>query len=35
MMKKQRILWADDEIDLLTPHILFFAGKRVRNHNCK
>lgn len=27
MMKKQRILWADDEIDLLTPHILFLQEK--------
>jgi len=24
-MKKFRILWADDEIDLLKPHILFFV----------
>src|SRR5262245_27790635 len=24
---KKRILWADDEIDLLTPHILYLEGK--------
>ncbi|MDH6534798.1 CheY-like chemotaxis protein [Parabacteroides sp. PM5-20] len=26
-MKKERILWADDEIDLLKPHILFLQDK--------
>lgn len=26
-MKKYRILWADDEIDLLRPHILFLEAK--------
>jgi len=26
-MEKQRILWADDEIDLLKPHILFLNDK--------
>lgn len=26
-MSKQRILWADDEIDLLKPHLLFLRGK--------
>ena len=26
-MKKPRILWTDDEIDLLRPHILFLEGK--------
>lgn len=26
-MEKVRILWADDEIDLLKPHILFLEGK--------
>ncbi|MEG1616339.1 MAG: bifunctional response regulator/alkaline phosphatase family protein [Bacteroidales bacterium] len=26
-MKKERILWADDEIDLLKPHILFLEMK--------
>src|SRR5262247_405961 len=25
--EKKRILWADDEIDLLKPHILFLEGK--------
>lgn len=27
MMKKDRILWADDEIDLLRPHVLFLEEK--------
>lgn len=27
MVKKDRILWADDEIDLLKPHILFLEEK--------
>lgn len=27
MNKQQRILWADDEIDLLKPHILFLRNK--------
>ena len=26
-MQKPQILWADDEIDLLKPHILFLTGK--------
>lgn len=26
-MKKKRILWADDEIDILRPHILFLEAK--------
>ncbi|MCK4750484.1 MAG: response regulator, partial [Bacteroidales bacterium] len=26
-MKEIRILWTDDEIDLLKPHILFLEGK--------
>ena len=26
-MKKDRILWTDDEIDLLKPHIIFLEGK--------
>jgi len=26
-MKKVQILWVDDEIDLLKPHILFLEGK--------
>ena len=29
-MQKYRILWADDEIDLLKPHILFLEGKGYR-----
>lgn len=27
LMKEAKILWADDEIDLLKPHILFLQGK--------
>ena len=26
-MQRYNILWADDEIDLLKPHILFLNGK--------
>ena len=26
-MEKVKILWTDDEIDLLVPHILFLEGK--------
>ena len=26
-MSKEQILWADDEIDLLKPHILFLNNK--------
>ncbi len=26
-MKSTTILWVDDEIDMLTPHILFFREK--------
>lgn len=26
-MQQYRILWADDEIDLLKPHILFLENK--------
>ena len=26
-MNKEQILWADDEIDLLKPHILFLQNK--------
>ena len=26
-MPKKRILWADDEIDLLQPHIIFLQDK--------
>ena len=28
-VKKDRVLWADDEIDLLKPHILFLQDKRI------
>lgn len=31
-MKKHRILWADDEIDLLKPHILFLEQKGYDVH---
>jgi CheY-like chemotaxis protein len=27
MQRNPRILWADDEIDLLKPHVLFLEGK--------
>ena len=27
MQRTPRILWADDEIDLLKPHLLFLEGK--------
>jgi len=27
MSTQQHILWADDEIDLLKPHLLFLRGK--------
>jgi len=26
-MQKKKILWADDEIDLLQPHIIFLESK--------
>ena len=26
-MKRDRLLWVDDEISLLRPHILFLEGK--------
>ncbi len=26
-MQKKQILWADDEIDLLQPHIMFLQSK--------
>ena len=29
------LLWADDEIDLLKPHILFLEGKRVSRYHCE
>ena len=28
-MDKIKILWADDEIELLKPHILFLNGKII------
>ena len=31
-MNKPKILWADDEIDLLKPHILFLEGKGYDMH---
>lgn len=31
-MTKPRILWADDEIDLLKPHVLFLEGKGYEVH---
>ena len=27
MTRQPQILWADDEIDILKPHILFLEGK--------
>ena len=27
VMKKDKLLWVDDEISLLRPHILFLKGK--------
>lgn len=29
-MKKDKVLWADDEIDLLKPHILFLKEKDMK-----
>ena len=34
-MSKIKILWADDEIDLLKPHILFLEGKNYEVITCK
>ena len=31
-MKKDRLLWVDDEIDLLRPHILFLESKGYEVH---
>ena len=31
-MQPYTILWADDEIDLLKPHILFLEKKVTRSH---
>ena len=30
-MMKTNILWVDDEIDLLKPHITFFKRKGIRS----
>ena len=34
MMRKIEILWVDDEIDLLTPHILFLESKNYNITKC-
>ncbi|MFS4415248.1 response regulator [Maribacter sp. 2307ULW6-5] len=34
-MSKIQILWVDDEIDLLKPHILFLESKDYVVHSCK
>ena len=34
-MNKITILWVDDEIDLLKPHILFLEGKNYEVVTCK
>ncbi|NHF60162.1 bifunctional response regulator/alkaline phosphatase family protein [Flavobacteriaceae bacterium TP-CH-4] len=34
-MNKIRILWVDDEIDLLKPHILFLEGKNYEVLQCR
>ncbi|MGB5228362.1 MAG: response regulator, partial [Eudoraea sp.] len=34
-MNKITILWADDEIDLLKPHIIFLEGKNYQVVTCK
>ena len=34
-MKKISILWVDDEIDLLKPHILFLEKKNYNVVTCK
>ena len=33
-MNKPSILWVDDEIDLLTPHILFLEAKGYEVRRC-
>ena len=33
-MDKIKILWVDDEIDLLKPHILFFEKKNYEVTTC-
>ena len=30
MTRQPHILWADDEIDILKPHILFLEGKNYK-----
>ena len=34
-MEKVKILWVDDEIELLKPHILFLERKGYVPVNCK
>ncbi len=34
-MSDIKILWVDDEIDLLKPHILFLEGKNYSVHTCQ
>ena len=34
-MEKVKILWVDDEIELLKPHILFLERKGYVLVNCK
>lgn len=34
-MEKIKVLWVDDEIDLLKPHILFLEGKNYQVTTCK
>lgn len=29
-MKKDKVLWADDEIDLLKPHMMFLQEKDMK-----
>jgi hypothetical protein len=32
---RRQILWADDEIDLLRPHIKFLEQKATRSPRCR
>jgi DNA-binding response OmpR family regulator len=34
LMNKPSILWVDDEIDLLTPHVMFLEQKGFVVHRC-
>ncbi len=34
-MTKIKILWVDDEIDLLKPHIMFLESRNYEVHTCK